>query len=370
MFREIRIESYRGVQNLTLTDLSRVNVLVGENNSGKTSVLEAIQLFENSAVLANVLSTARKRESQLGSIGRNRLLPFDSFLYSFPIREDGFREICLEADSDEYGACKVDIQGELKYRNFFYSEDLSEAEAQRYHAYCDEDGDVRMIEGEYLFQREAYVRNSFSFSEIQLHPQAYPGEEKKTVGMLRSNRIMYISPMDIYTDKILSASLYRGMLVAEKKRLLDLMQMFDERIIGIETAVRQGRPITMLELEGMGLSPISVFGDGLKKVLTLASAIVKMRNGVILIDEFETGIHKRALGRVSEWLFAVSERYQVQVFLTTHSSDALIALASASDGEYDMKAYRLEHYKNNIYVKKFTGSDLCSFKNGQGMDIL
>lgn len=39
------------------------------------------------------------------------------------------------------------------------------------------------------------------------------------------------------------------MLVEEKRRLLELLQLFDERIIGIETGVQYGRPVTLIEME-------------------------------------------------------------------------------------------------------------------------
>lgn len=42
MFQTIDIKAYRGLKNITLQNLSRVNILVGENNTGKTSILEAI----------------------------------------------------------------------------------------------------------------------------------------------------------------------------------------------------------------------------------------------------------------------------------------------------------------------------------------
>lgn len=370
MFRDIRIESYRGLRNIELEDLGQINVLVGENNSGKTSILEAIQLFEDSAVPANVLSIARKREMGLSAMGRNRLQSFDTFLYSFSMRDEGEKEIYLRAYSEEYGDCRVGIHGDI-YKDLFYREDISPAERRRYDAACDEDGAIRVIQGEYIYECGEFENGEFYFNEIQLHPKVT--QDIKASSMRRKYRgnIMYISPMDIYTDKVLSASLYRGMLAEEKNRLLDLMCLFDDRIVGIETAVRQGRPVTMIEMEGIGLAPIVIFGDGLKKILTLASAVVKMRDGIILIDEFETGIHKRALEQVARWLIAVTERYNVQVFLTTHSSDAIAALVEAQGAcENNVRAYRLEHYKDNIYVKKFTGSDLYILKNSQGMDIL
>jgi AAA15 family ATPase/GTPase len=43
MIREIRIENYKSIHKLKL-ELGRVNVLIGENGSGKTNILEAIAL--------------------------------------------------------------------------------------------------------------------------------------------------------------------------------------------------------------------------------------------------------------------------------------------------------------------------------------
>lgn len=370
MFRNIRIESYRGLHDIELTDLGQVNVLVGENNSGKTSVLEAIQLFADNNVLTNMISVARKRETPLNPGGRNRLQPFDAFLYSFPMMDEKVKEVYLQADSDIYGNCRVGVRGEI-YRDTFYKVEMTQAEMRRYGAYCDENGDIRVMHGEYLFDKGNLETGEFNFRETQLRPEKYDNIQSRQFPMQRQGSIMYISPMDIYTDKVLSASLYRGMLVEEKQRLLDLMRLFDDRIIGIETAMLHGKPATMIEMEGIGLAPIAVFGDGLKKILTLASAVVKMRNGIILIDEFETGIHKRALVQVAEWMFSATKRYGVQVFLTTHSSDAIAALVETQKiCEDTLRAYRLEHYRNNIYVKKFTGNDLYMLGNSQGMDIL
>lgn len=59
MFQTIDIKAYRGLKNITLQNLSRVNILVGENNTGKTSILEAIQLLREPEVVDNVLSIAK-----------------------------------------------------------------------------------------------------------------------------------------------------------------------------------------------------------------------------------------------------------------------------------------------------------------------
>lgn len=367
MFREIEIGCYRGLQNIVLSELGKMNVIIGENNSGKTSVLEALQLFENSNVLESAISVARKREAQLGVFSYGKLLPFDMLLYSFPMGDGALKEIDVRAADDEAEDCHIGIRANLD-KDMFMPEDMTEAELKRYNDYCDENGYIRTISGEFLYERRIRRVRNFYFNEIQSRPQIQ--SEEGRVYLRKQSKIVYISPMDIYTNKIISASLYKGMLVEEKRRLLELLQLFDERIIGIETGVQYGRPTTFIEMEDCGLVPISVFGDGLKKVLTLASAVVKTRDGVILIDEFETGIHKHALIQVAKWLAMATERYKVQVFLTTHSDDAIDALVKAQEDYRNINAYRLEHYKSQIYVKKFEGLDLYRLRREQGMDIL
>src|SRR5579872_1641950 len=47
MIQSIHIEGYRGFTDFEMNGLGRVNLLVGANNSGKTSVLEALFLLSS-----------------------------------------------------------------------------------------------------------------------------------------------------------------------------------------------------------------------------------------------------------------------------------------------------------------------------------
>lgn len=371
MYRNLYIGSYRGLQNVKLMELSHINIIIGDNNSGKTSILEAIQLLDHGDVLSNTISTARRRESQFVLSGRNKLWPFDMFLYSFAMQEEyGMKEIWVEADNEETGRCCAEIRGSLK-KELFFPDECSRKEQRRYEVCCDENGYIRVMVGDYHYENGFREDGKFFFNELQDTPVLQDERSNRNEFRRRMERRMtYISPMDIYTNKIISASLYKGMLTEEKKRLLELLRLFDDRIRGIEMGVQYGYPVTLIEMEDCGLVPISVFGDGLKKILALASAIVRMRGGVVLIDEFETGIHKHALIKVAQWMAMVTKRYHVQIFLTTHSSDAIDALIKAQLNYDDMNAYRLEHYKNQIYVKKFRGTELEQLRREQGMDIL
>ena len=58
MLNDFTAGSYRGLQNLGLKDLRKVNIFVGPNNCGKTSILEAIilaRLLDNTNLFMNTL---------------------------------------------------------------------------------------------------------------------------------------------------------------------------------------------------------------------------------------------------------------------------------------------------------------------------
>ena len=63
MFTFLELENYRGFEHYRLNDLRRVNLLVGKNNCGKTSVLEAVQLLATGS--PSVLATIAKRRGEL-----------------------------------------------------------------------------------------------------------------------------------------------------------------------------------------------------------------------------------------------------------------------------------------------------------------
>lgn len=371
MFQTIDIKAYRGLKNITLQNLSRVNILVGENNTGKTSILEAIQILRDPEVVDNVLSIAKKRQPRNIMVQSANLIPFDEFLYSFPVQGEQ-KDIVIYATDYELKKWHIELCGTIK-KEIYDKEDLSESEQRRYDLYCGEDGEISVISGNFLYISENLTsENSYSFRETQLRPDV---SMKETLDIKKENMsrvsIVYISPMDVYTNRVLNANFYKGMRVSEKETLIQLLRLFDERIIGIEIGMLNAKPTILIELENIGLMPVSLFGDGLKKILTLASAIVKTKHGIILIDEFETGIHQRALVQVADWIASAAEERDIQIFLTTHSSEAVNALVQAQKKQQiDMSAYRLEHYMGDTFVKQFRSDELLELVNKQGMDIL
>ena len=101
------IYEFRGIKNLKLNSLNHVNIIAGDNNSGKTSILEAIALFKNPLDIYNVLKTSRIRED-LPYFYTSTL--FDSFINMLP--QDSLH-MSVSA-SGLIGEVDLDLSGELK----------------------------------------------------------------------------------------------------------------------------------------------------------------------------------------------------------------------------------------------------------------
>ena len=86
------------------------------------------------------------------------------------------------------------------------------------------------------------------------------------------------------------------------------------------------RPVEYLKHKRLGNMPLSTYGDGIKKVLVLANAIIGATDGILLIDEIETAIHKKYYNDIFRFIVKACHTFNVQVFITTHSIEAIDGL--------------------------------------------
>lgn len=100
--------------------------------------------------------------------------------------------------------------------------------------------------------------------------------------------------------------------------------------------------------------PIEVLGDGIKKVLSIIISIYQSRNGIILIDEIDNGLHYKSMPAMWQAILYAAQRFEVQVFVTTHNIDSLRSLnnvlteASFSHLQETISVYTLRKDKADI----------------------
>jgi predicted ATPase len=80
-------------------------------------------------------------------------------------------------------------------------------------------------------------------------------------------------------------------------------------------------------------------GDGIMRLFHIIVALVNARDGILLIDEFENGLHWSVQPKIWKTVFRLAEKLNVQVFATTHSRDCIAGFEEAwneqkSDGAF------------------------------------
>jgi predicted ATP-dependent endonuclease of OLD family len=70
-------------------------------------------------------------------------------------------------------------------------------------------------------------------------------------------------------------------------------------------------------------------GDGMRRILGIASSAVTAENSILLVDEIDTGLHYQTQTNLWRLIVDISQRLNVQVFATTHSWDCIAAFQEA-----------------------------------------
>lgn len=347
----LSIKNFRGINNLELNNLSNINILVGDNNCGKTSVLEAISLFQNPLEINNILTSCCKR-------GRDIISIFDLFLEMFP-RENINKniEIISSINSVLYN---LNINGKLIERinpNLYRCIESDEYFDENYF-------ENRIFKGRIKVKKNTEVINE---KEINL------SEEKiqSTLGDL-SNQIInmvYVSPYDYLYNRLIDDTI-NVIKSGEKEEVIKLLKILDNNIEDFNVLKSKNKPSSIyIKHSKYGFMSLSSFGDGVKKILTLASAVVSAKNGILLIDEIETAIYKNILNNVFGWLLNACKIYKVQLIATTHSLEVIDAFIQTSKNIDKLTCFRLEHYNENIYSNRLAGQKLKDVRCILGQDV-
>ncbi len=331
MLSHVEVENFRGFERFRLAELSRVNLLVGENNCGKSSLLEAVQFLASGGAMRVLSERARDRGEVTVTEDQERLSPtVVHFFHGHALcgRSDGI-VIQGSAPSDSIrvwvqDSIEMDMESpaarELQ-RTMFAEPDRSwpdlvfcifrkgVPQSQELKAFPVADSGV-------ILRRSApaYV------------PFGKRGNGDQAPGMFISPTSLDVSPMSIMWDEVL--------VEAREEEVVAALRILENRLSNIvflgggrypKHSANQG---VYVQFEGQKLRvPLGSLGDGMRRLLAIALALIYNGGGVLLLDEIDTGLHYSVMAKMWHLVVEAARRSNVQVFATTHSSDCVRGLA-------------------------------------------
>lgn len=298
---ELSAVNFRGLRSLKLDSLGKINVFLGENNVGKTSILESIFLLTG---MSNPLIPMRMnsfRDKRLQGISYLKYYFYNTDLSVVPTicgKFDGEEQRCVELHPN-YGA--VNKQESVGVSYVGTSTNVTELLGLNMH-FKNGDGQYN---GE-IFQ---------DGDNISVKLDGHYSEKMKTVFIPSSMKDG--DAMDSYSELVKRQG---------KNELVNLMQIFDDKIMTMD-ALSDG---VYLQYRGMHeLYPLAMAGDGTRRFFNIMSFVADPTTNIVLIDEIETGLHYSAYLKLWNSLFLYAEKKDVQLFITTHSKETLYCLARA-----------------------------------------
>lgn len=303
-FSDVLVDRYLGVQDLHLEDLRRVNILVGPNDVGKTSVLEAVHVLASQCDVNSLLDTVRYRT-------RCALIPRDQ------------RLLRLLPPEGRVSGCFNGEQAEVTWR----SSTRRDAE-DRYD-----------IIG--ALELEATYGEHRSKGRIAVFV-----EGGTSVEHCASSRILcrsrFTSPIPMMESDLLSS---RGS--GAGKEVLNILRNYLRP--EIESVERDKDGYFMVTENGRSLE-LYMYGEGMQRVFLLGSLMHCAGGGVFLIDGFENSVHENMIRPLVQLINTISANANIQVFVTTNNPEVIEAWADPDVAD-DVACYSLKPKQAPIRVE-------------------
>ena len=337
MFQSIRVRNFRALRDLEIGPLSRINLIGGLNNSGKTSLLEAIFLLSGAGDPKLAVNSNVMRGFEPGGIEKpvEEILPAISEAWkeffcdlnpNTPIEVGGnhslFGKLALTISAERAEPREITLTrlGESSVTYIPYEPTLT----FRYSGPEDRrvEGRIR-ITGQGINSTLPVQGDSFDPNDTDV---PFP------ITILKSQ-----------SGNIQNEAVILGKLRKQKRSdlLLDALQVVEPNLQSIEDSSASGTPMIWGDIGLSELIPLPVMGEGMTRIARLVLYVSDTPNGVLLVDEIENGLHHTVLPKVWEAVDTAAKQFNTQVFATTHSAECIRAAHESLDPE-DFRYHRLK----------------------------
>ncbi len=314
MVKGIKVKNFRCFKDFELSNFGQINLIGGGNNSGKTVLLESVFVAQS------------QHPNTLRDIQEMRYLDTDIFdheetsvLWDGYFYEQDTSDI-IELEVEEVDGLVRKTICSLKNPSFLEAENMSVSYFQNEQEYLALS--VKVADGDFMTATEQYQPRLVVKHGI-------------SIGFISTNKFKH-------SKQELAKGYSRLEVENNSKYVLEGLQTIDPSIKEIKV-IALGEPNLYVRRGKSKLMPINLFGTAIDKIATIILILLKNRNGTLLIDEIENGIHYTNHGSVWKLVFKLAIKFNIQVFATTHSKEIVQAFHEVVlDGDYINRARYIE----------------------------
>jgi len=325
-FNSLYIKKYKIFKEFKIDKLNRINIFAGLNNTGKTTLLEAVYLLtqqNNIGIFLNLV----KLKNKLNKLDGRYL--------------DGY------------------FRDNIKISGIFNKKETK-------------------IEIEKFKAKDINKKNDYISSYTLISTISKEKPKNSTIHTFKS------SSFDRYGDniKILCNSLFKSPYFYNQDEVIetysinlksgkigDIVSFIQKHLDNnIKYISHDGIDTFIVEHEN-NTQELTSYGEGLQRIFEIALSFAYCKNGVLLIDELETAIHSSLLVDFTKFIQELAVKFNVQVFVTTHSKECIDAFVNNKFKNNEINAYILKNIDGEIDYRYVTGDKLASLVESMNIDI-
>jgi hypothetical protein len=348
MYKSFTVHHFRCFRELRLEGLARFNLFIGRNNVGKTALLEALFIHAGAYNPELTLRVNAFRGIETMPVGWSgyQEAPWDWLFHNF----GAYEPIVLKGE-DENGKQRTITIRQVREPNEL--SEIIQSLMQR------QNGGQPLSQTAFgtLTEPAKQLVVSSEFAKVlELKCEEDGKTSKHHLVVTPQGVTMRLPPPPpfftifqsarIGTNAVERAERFgRLQIIGKKGLLLEALRVIEPRLEDVTEISHGGQPLLYGALKGMGrLFPLQLMGEGMVRLTDLILNIAGAPNGVVLVDEIETGFHYSVLPKVWQAIAQAAREMNTQIFATTHSRECLIAAHQAfSEGDlYDFRLFRLE----------------------------
>jgi AAA15 family ATPase/GTPase len=349
MYKSFKVKNFRGFESFEIDNISRVNLIAGLNNVGKTALLEALFLYSGAynPALTITLNNVRGIETITVESASDKT-PWDSYFFNFK----------TEKPIELIGIDSANRHRILKLK-------------------------VALPPMEEIFDRRSMNHGEISSEEskklIGINSHVLELEYEET-GKKKGKSILVVDAKGI-RSQVVRPPPFQAVFLSSRSRpnvtesaerfgklemigkheiLLEALRVVEPRLRRLSVLVIGGVPMIHGDIGLNRLLSLPQMGDGMTRLADVILAIGNAPGGIVLVDEIENGIHHTAMSNIWRTIDRASQLFNTQVFATTHSLECIKAahIAFKENDSYDLKVHRLERTDVKVRAQTYGKDEL------------
>jgi AAA15 family ATPase/GTPase len=342
MISKLNITGFKGFSRLELPRLSRITLLGGRNNVGKTSILEALFMFHDRLNPQMILRQFAWRG--VGSIAFDPDSMWAPIFHDYDINKKIIISAVVNGDKEEMtivfnphytrpsiqaNSIKTDskplqIRTDQKPEPSYALDityDSKKLKNQTAHLLMGLDGLGIQVDKVVIRQRRA----SFLGARVPINPS----EDAQKFGQLD--------------------------ILGKQEKIVDFLRIIEPDLKSLSSVAMGDSSLIHGDIGLSRKIPVAYMGDGVARLLSIILTIATSHSGIVFIDECENGIHYSAMSKVWEAIAKAAREFDCQIIGTTHSYECLEAAYRGMVGDLasDFSYVRLDRTDEGTTAKTF-----------------